>query len=216
MKLLSVNVGLPRPVPHDGQVVTTGIFKQPVDGPVMMRLGGLDGDGQADLANHGGQHKAVYAYTHEMYAHWAGELGRDDFTLGQFGENLTVCEMPDDEVCIGDVYRIRAAEVQVTQPRAPCFKLGLRMGDAAFIKRFLQSCRVGFYLRVLEEGEVAAGDDIERITADPRRVSVMDACRLMHFDRANRAAIERVLAVDALSPAWREAYEAIITQDREG
>jgi len=211
MKLLSVNIGRPRPVPYRGKLVSTGIFKSPAGGPLTMRKTNLEGDGQADSINHGGEHKAVYAYAHEMYDYWAAELQRDDLTWGQFGENLTVAGMPDDEVCIGDIYAIGQAHVQVTQPRAPCFKLGIRMGDAAFVKRFLQTCRVGFYLRVLREGEVAAGDSIERLTRDPHEVTVMEACRLMHFDKRNADAIRAVLNVEGLSPDWREAFEKLLS-----
>jgi MOSC domain-containing protein YiiM len=210
MRLLSINVGRPRPLAHNGELVQSGIFKSPVVGPVMLRKTNLDGDGQADLANHGGESKAVYAYSHKMYDYWQAELKRSDFNFGQFGENLTVSGMPDDQVSIGDVFRIGGAVVQVTQPRAPCFKLGIRMGDPSIVKRFLQTCRVGFYLRVLSEGVLAAGDAIEVVSRDPQRISVMEACRLRFFDKMNAAAIRRVLQVAALSPAWREQFENLL------
>src|SRR5215204_7170573 len=158
MKLLSVNVSPPAEVVHGGKTVTTGIFKEPVDGRVMLRTLNLDGDGQADLIGHGGIHKAAYAYSVENYEYWKRELGRTDFTFGQFGENFTVEGMLEDAVHIGDVFRVGDALVEVTQPRVPCYKLGLKMGLKGFEKKFLASCLVGFYLRVLEEGEVGVGD----------------------------------------------------------
>ena len=172
MKLLSVNVSLPRDVLHMKKTVSTGIFKESVVGRVMLRTLNLEGDGQADRENHGGLYKAVYAYSTEHYEHWKRELRRSDFTPGQFGENFTVQEMSEDDVHIGDVFRVGGALVQVTQPRAPCYKLGLRIGMPQFPKLFLASGRVGFYLRVLEEGEVGAGDVVERVKLDPERMTV--------------------------------------------
>ncbi len=162
MKLLSVNVSPPKEVAHGGKTVTTGIFKEPVDGRVMLRTLNLDGDGQADLTGHGGIYKAAYAYSVENYDYWKRELGRTDFTFGQFGENLTVEGMLEDEIHVGDVFRAGGALVEVTQPRVPCYKLGIKMGLRGFEKTFLASRRVGFYLRVLEEGEVGADDADER------------------------------------------------------
>lgn len=211
MKLLSVNVGRPRPVPHGGKLVETAIFKEPFAGPVMVRSTNLEGDRQADLVNHGGEHKAVYAYDHAMYDYWRRELSRDDFTFGQFGENLTVEGMPDDEVCIGDVCQIGTARLQVTQPRAPCFKLGIRMSDPGIVKKFLQTCRVGFYLRVLEEGRIEAGEEIALIERGPQQISVMQTCRLMYFDKGNVDDVRRLLQEDALSPAWREPLARRLT-----
>lgn len=211
MQLLSINVGRPRPVAHRGELVPTGIFKSPVRGPVRATKLGLVGDSQADLVNHGGEFKAVYAYQHEMYDVWARELARDDFTLGQFGENLTVTGMPDDEVCIGDIYQIGTATLQVTQPRAPCFKLGIRLGDAAFVKRFFQSCRVGFYLRVLVEGDLQAGDAITLVERSSdsaaERFSIERTFQIMLIERARRDnwdEIRRLLTIDGFAPAWRE------------
>ncbi len=150
MKLLSINVGRPRPVPYRDGVVSTGIYKEPVAGRTWLRRLNLDGDGQADLRVHGGEDKAVYAYPFERYAFWSRELRRNDLGYGQFGENLTVEGLLEEQVHIGDVYRIGAALLQVSQPRSPCFKLGVRMGDAAFVARFAAANYTGFYLRVLE------------------------------------------------------------------
>jgi len=206
MKLISINIGRPRPVPHEGRVVSTGIFKEPVAGPVFLRRLNLDGDGQADLRVHGGADKAVYAYPFEHYAFWAGELGRNDLTHGQFGENFTITGWLEDAVCIGDEFLIGAARVQVTQPRSPCFKLGIRMGDDQFPARFAAANRTGFYLRVLQEGRVAAGDAIERVAHDPSSLCVRDVFRLRH-DRGTRAEYERAARLSALSPSWRAVFE---------
>ena len=206
--LLSVNVGLPKPASHGNRTVLTGIFKEPVAGPVALRRSGLAGDGQADLENHGGESKAVYAFAHECYEGWQRELGRCDFRFGQFGENFTLEGWRDDEVHVGDVFEVGGARVEVTQPRAPCFKLGIRMGSPSFPRRFLAECRVGFYLRVLAEDEVGAGDIFQRVAVGPESVSVREVCRLLHFEAGNLAAIRRVLRIPALSPAWRASFEA--------
>ena len=206
MRLKSLNLSLPKEVAHEGKTVTSGIFKQPVEDRVMLLRLNLEGDGQADLWGHGGAFRAVYAYSFENYAYWARELGRDDFALGQFGENFTVEGMLDEEICVGDVFRIGGALVEVSQPRVPCYKLAIKMGIAGFQKRFLRSGRLGFYLRVLEEGEVGAGDDIELITRDPRRMSVREVNNLLYFDKDNWAAIEQALRIPALSHGWKESF----------
>jgi len=213
MMLLSVNVSLPRDVPHMKKTVSTGIFKEPVIGRVMLRTLNLDGDGQADRENHGGIYKAVYAYSIEHYEHWKRELGRGDFTPGQFGENFTVQGMAEEDVHIGDVFRVGGALVQVTQPRAPCYKLGLRMGMPQFPKLFLASGRVGFYLRVLEEGRVGAGEVVERVRVDPERMSVWEMNRLLYVKPADREALERALRIEALSPRRRRAFEELLARD---
>lgn len=207
MKLLSVNVSLPKEVPYRDKTTSTGIFKVPVSGRVMLRTLNLDGDGQADLKNHGGIYKAVYAYSIEHYDYWKRELGRNDFTFGQFGENFTVEEMLDDHIHIGDQFRVGTALVEVTQPRVPCFKLGIKMDSAQFPKLFLNSGRLGFYLRVLQEGEVGAGDNIERTTIGPERMTVREVCRLLYFDPQNLEGAKRALRVRALSSEWREPFE---------
>ncbi len=207
MKLLSVNVSLPREVEHGSETVSTGIFKEPVGDRVMLRTTNLDGDEQADLENHGGIYRAAYAYSIENYDYWRRELGRADFTFGQFGENLTVEGMMEDDVHIGDVFRVGQALVEVTQPRPPCFKLGIKMGMARFPKMFLASGRVGFYLRVLEEGEIGAGEAFELVKSDPERVSVREMSHLLFFDRENLESAKRALRVTALSPGWRDSFE---------
>lgn len=207
MQVISVNLGLPRPVPYQGGVVSTGIYKDPVAGRVWVRRLNLDGDGQADLKVHGGEYKAVYAYPVEHYAFWQRELGRNDFAHGRFGENLTVEGMIEDAVYPGDVYRIGEALLQVSQPRSPCFKLGIRMGDAQFPARFAAANRTGFYLRVLEEGRVQAGNAIERVRQAKELISVRDAFRLRHGGGGTRAEYERAARLDAFAPSWRAAFE---------
>ncbi len=212
MKLLSVNVSLPREVLHERETVSTGIFKRPVAGRVMLRTSNLDGDGQADLENHGGIHRAAYAYSIENYYHWRREIGRTDFAFGQFGENFTVEGMVEDDIHIGDVFRVGDALVEVTQPRPPCFKLGIKMGMARFPKLFLASGRVGFYLRVLEEGEVGAGDVFELIESGPERMTVREMSRLLFFEPENLEGAKRALRVRALSPGWRDSFEERLTK----
>ncbi len=212
MKLISVNVSLPKDVQHNGQTIRTGIFKEPVNERVMLRALNLDGDGQADLVGHGGTYKAVYVYSIENYDYWKQELGREDFTMGQFGENFTVEEMLDEEINVGDVFRVGGALAEVTQPRVPCSKLGLKMGWSKFPKVFLQSCRVGFYLRVLEEGEVGAGDLIERTKIDPEGMTVREVCHLLYFDQKNLEGAKKALRIQALSPGWRGSFEERLTQ----
>ena len=175
MKLLSVNVSLPREIRHDGKTVRTGIFKQPISDRVMLRELNIEGDGQADLIGHGGIYKAAYVYSIENYRYWETELGRSDFDFGQFGENFTVEGMLDDAIHLGDTFRIGGALVEVSQPRVPCFKLGIRMGIQGFEHVLLSSNRIGFYLRVLEEGEVGAGDTFEPVDTEPERMSVAEA-----------------------------------------
>lgn len=210
MKLLSVNVSQPKDVAYNGKMIQTGIFKEPVEGRVWLRKLGLDGDGHGDLAVHGGIDKAVYAYPIEHYEHWMEELGRDVFSFGQFGENFTVEGLIEEEIHIGDVFQIAGAQVQVTQPRVPCFKLGLKMGSSTFPKRFLTSERSGFYLRVIAEGSVGAGDSIERIKIDSARLSIKEVHHLYYFDNLNRQGIKRVLDVPALSDSWRESFEGFL------
>lgn len=210
MKLISINVAQPKDVLHNSQVVKTGIFKQPLQGRVMVRTLNIDGDGQGDARVHGGIYKAVYAYPVEHYDHWKHELGRDDLTYGKFGENLTVEGMREDSVHIGDVFRVGKALVQVTQPRVPCFKLGIKMDMLEFPKQFLASRKVGFYLRVLEEGEIEAGDSIEKISIDPQQMTVRTILHLRYFDKTDREGIKDAVQLEALAPAWREPFEKIL------
>ena len=206
MKLLSVNVSEPRSVFHNDQVIQTSIFKEPLSGRVMMRERNIDGDAQADLRNHGGVHKAAYAYPFENYTFWKNELRRDDFTYGQFGENLTVEGMTEDNANIGDVFRIGGALVQVSQPRNPCYKLGIKMGAPEFVRTFLESCRLGIYLRVLEEGEIGAGDAIERIKEDPEGMTVREIARLRNIDTQNLERAKKALHIEALAPELRQEF----------
>ena len=207
MKLLSVNVSRPRDISHNGKTVRTGIFKQPIDGRTMLRELNVDGDGQADLVGHGGIYKAAYVYSFENYRYWENELGRSDFEFGQFGENFTVEGMLDDDIHVGDTFRIGGALVEVSQPRVPCFKLGIRMGVLGFEHVLLSSNRIGFYLRVLEEGEVGAGDAIEPVERDPERLSVAKVHNLLYFDLGDLDGARKALRIKALSPGWRGSFE---------
>jgi MOSC domain-containing protein YiiM len=207
MKLLSVNVSPPKEGTKGDRTVTTGIFKEPVDGRVMLRTLNLDGDGQADLVGHGGIYKAAYAYSVENYDYWKRELGRTDFPFGQFGENFTVEGMLEDEIHVGDVFRAGGALVEVTQPRVPCYKLGIKMGLRGFEKNFLASRRVGFYLRVLEEGDVGAGDTFDRVRTDPEKMTVQEICGLLYFNPEDLEGARKALRIRALSPGWRQSFE---------
>lgn len=214
MKLLSVNLSLPKTIDYGGKRVTTGIYKEPAAGRVMVGRLGLQGDGQADLTVHGGIDKAVYVYDLDSYHYWQRELGRDDLASGHFGENLTVSGMADDRVHIGDVFRVGEALLEVTQPRVPCYKLELKMEMPGFSRQFLASGRLGFYFRVLEEGTVGAGDLIERVKTDPEQVSVRQIARLLYFDYENFEEIRRVLRIPALAAGWRDAFEELLAKSQ--
>jgi MOSC domain-containing protein YiiM len=203
MELLAISSGRARELDYDRRRILTGIYKEPVVGPVKTTALGIEGDVQVDRENHGGPDKAVYAYSIENYRYWEQELGRSPFPYGQFGENFTVSGMPDETVHVGDVFRIGTALLQVTQPRVPCFKLGIKMGDPAFVGRFRRSGRVGFYLRVLEEGEVQAGDPITRISEDGEKLDIRDAMLALDKGSRQREIIERALGIEALSQAWQ-------------
>ena len=203
MRLISVNVGQPRDVEWQGRLVTTAIFKEPLAGPVMLRAHNLDGDRQADLSVHGGAYKAVYAYPSEHYAYWHAELPGVELPWGKFGENFTVEGLLEDQVCIGDRFRVGGAEVVVSEPRVPCYKLGLKFGDAGMVKRFLGSRRTGFYFAVAKEGMVRAGDSIEPLSRDPARVSVAEVFGV-YTSEADADLLRRIAEVEALSPVWRE------------
>lgn len=204
MKIISVNVGLPRIVLRNGEPVSTGIFKEPVAGRVTMRTLNLDGDRQADLSVHGGPEKAVYVYPSEHYEFWQRELPDMDLPWGMFGENLTTTGLLETETNIGDKFRVGTAEVMVTQPRMPCYKLGIRFGRADIIKRFLISERSGFYLSVLKEGEVGAGDEFVPVEKNVSGVRVVDITRLYSSDRENVDLLRRAIATEALPESWRE------------
>ena len=210
MKIISVNVGLPRLVLRNGEPVSTGIFKEPVAGRVMMRTLNLDGDRQADLSVHGGPEKAVYVYPSEHYDFWKRELPDMDLPWGVFGENFTTTGLFETEVNIGDKFRVGAAEVMVTQPRMPCYKLGVRFGRAEIIKRFLISERSGFYLSVLKEGEVGAGDEFELLEKNTSAVRVIDVTRLYSSDKHNLDLLRQAIRTEALPASWREYFQTRI------
>ena len=206
MKLLSVNVGLPREIEWKGKVIRTSIFKAPVSGRVSLTKLNLDGDQQSDLSVHGGIDRAVYAYPLEHYSFWREELPGVELAPGAFGENFTTEGLLDEAVYIGDRFRVGSAELVVTQPRMPCFKLGIRFGRADIIKRFLQSRRAGFYFAVVQEGEVAAGDSIELLARNKHGVTVTDVVNLYGADAGNQDLLRRASELPALPEAWREYF----------
>ena len=215
MKVLSLNVGLPREVTWQGKRVTTGIFKEPIQERVMMRTVNLDGDQQADLTVHGGVSKAVYAYPSEHYKYWRTELPGMDLSWGMFGENFTTEGLLEDAVYIGDRFRIGETEVMVTEPRMPCYKLGIKFGRADIIKRFLASRRTGFYFAVMGEGMVGAGDDVELIGREQREISVADITRLYAFDKDDVKSLRRVILVDALPEGWKGYFRHQLEKQTE-
>jgi MOSC domain-containing protein YiiM len=204
--LLSVNAGLPREVQWRGRVVLTSIFKAPVPGRVRVMRMNLVGDRQADLSVHGGADKAVYAYPSEHYAFWRNELPGADLPWGAFGENLTTEGLLEDKVHIGDRFRAGSAEFIVTQPRMPCFKLGIRFNRPDMVKRFLRSGRTGFYLAVLREGEIGAGDRLDLIEEDASHITVADVVALYAADAANQDLLRRASELPALPASWREYF----------
>lgn len=215
-RLISVNVGLPREVDWQGKVVHTAVWKQSVAGRVMARRLNLDGDGQGDLEGHGGEHRAVMVYQLESYRHWETYLQRGDLEYGQFGENLTVDGLPDDEVCIGDRYRIGGALFEVTQPRVTCYRVGIRMGDPQMPALLVSHKRPGFYFRVIEEGEIGAGDEIVKVADGPELVSVAEIDALLYLPGHPRDRLERALRIPALSKGWKGSLEALIAADKQG
>ena len=212
-RLLSVNVGLPRDVTWNGKTVRTSVWKSSVDGRRMVRKLDIDGDAQADLAGHGGEHRAVFVYQMDSYHYWERLLGRNDFAFGQFGENFTVEGLPDNEVCIGDRYRIGGAEFEVTQPRVTCYRVGIRMNEPRMAALLVEHHRPGFYFRVLQEGEVGAGDDIVKISDGPERISVADVDALLYLPGHSREQLERALRIPALSKGWQSSFQAMLQQD---
>ena len=205
--LVSVNVGLPREVTWKGKTVTTGIFKEPVAGPVHLRRHNLDGDGQADLSVHGGPTKAVYVYPAKHYDYWRRELGDADLAWGAFGENLTIEGVDEDGIHIGDEFRVGSARVVATEPRMPCSKLGVRFDRVDMVKRFLKSQRTGFYFGVVEEGVVQAGDSLEPVSEYPDLLRVADVTRLYTTEKTNEALLRRAISVEALPTSWRGYFE---------
>lgn len=210
MKIVSINVGLPREVEWHGRMVTTGIFKEPNIGRLALRKLNLDGDRQADLSVHGGEHKAVSCYPAEHYAYWKKELPGHELPLGMFGENFTTEGMLESAVHLGDRFSVGSAEVIVTQPRLPCYKLGVRFGSDDMVKRFLASKRTGFYLAVTHEGEVGAGDEIRLLDRDPNAIPVSEITRLYiakSFGDADAAAIQLISQVAAVPDSWKQYLE---------
>jgi ferredoxin-NADP reductase/MOSC domain-containing protein YiiM/ferredoxin len=213
-KLLSVNVGLPREIAWQGKIVRTAIWKQPVPGRVLARRLNLDGDGQADLKGHGGEHRAVMVYQLEAYQYWERELGRSDFEFGQFGENFTVQGLVDAEVCIGDRYRIGAAVFEVTQPRVTCYRLGIRMNNPQMAALLVSHRRPGFYCRVITEGEVGAGDEIEKIEDGPGKISVAEVDSLLYSTNHDLSRIAIAARIPALSQGWKGSFDAFLRADK--
>ena len=212
-RLLSVNVGLPRDVTWSGKTVRTGIWKSPVEGRRMVRKLNIVGDGQGDLAGHGGEQRAVFVYQMESYHYWERFLGRNDFVYGQFGENFTVEGLPDDEVCIGDRYRIGDAIFEVSQPRVTCYRIGIRMNEPRMAALLVAHHRPGFYFRVLQEGEVGAGDDIVKMVDGPERITVAEVDGLLYLPEHSRKELQRALRVPALSKGWQGSFQAMLQQD---
>jgi ferredoxin-NADP reductase/MOSC domain-containing protein YiiM len=215
-RLLSVNVGLPRDIAWKGRTVHTGVWKNPVRGSCRVRRLNLEGDGQGDLAGHGGEHRAVFVYQIESYRHWQEQLKRSDFVFGQFGENFTIEGMADDTVCIGDRFQIGSALFEVTQPRVTCFRVGIRMNEPRMASLLTSSGRPGFYFRVLNEGQVAAGDEIVKVGEAKERMTVAEVNALLYFPNHSRERLERALRIEALSHGWHGSFEALLQSQQNG
>jgi ferredoxin-NADP reductase/MOSC domain-containing protein YiiM len=214
-RLVSVNVGLPRDVSWEGKTVHTGVWKSAVPGRRVVRRLNVEGDGQGDLAGHGGEQRAVFVYQTSSYHYWEKELQRSDFTFGQFGENFTVEGLPDDEVCIGDRYRIGTALFEVTQPRVTCYRVGIRMSDARMPALLVSHRRPGFYFRVLEEGEAGAGDEIVKLAEGPFQMTVAEADALLYLPGHSRDQLQRALNIPALSPGWQASFRAMLQEEEQ-
>src|SRR5262244_3978242 len=215
-RLLSVNVGLPRDIMWQGRTVHTAIWKAPVEGPRMVRRFNIDGDGQGDLAGHGGEHRAVFVYQIDSYRYWQNKLGRNDFTYGQFGENFTVDGLSDREVCIGDRYRIGNAVFEVTQPRVTCYRVGIRMNEPRMPALLVSHGRPGFYFRVLQEGEVGAGDNIVKLADGSERITVAEIDALLYLPGHSRQQMERALRIPALSQGWQASFQVMLRETSSG
>jgi ferredoxin-NADP reductase/MOSC domain-containing protein YiiM len=213
-QLLSVNVGLPKEVAWSGRTVWTGIWKAPVQGRHFVRQLNIEGDGQGDLVGHGGEQRAVLVYQMASYRHWAAQLGRNDFTFGQFGENFTIDGLPDDEVCIGDRYRIGTALFEVTQPRVTCYRVGIRLREPRMAALLVSHLRPGFYFRVIEEGDVGTGDEITRVAAGPERMTVSEVNALLYLPGHRRDKLQQVLRIPALSIGWQDSFRALLRDMR--
>ena len=212
-RLLSVNVGLPHDVTWNGTSVRTAVWKSPVEDRRMVRKLNVAGDGQADLVGHGGENRAVFVYQMDSYHYWESFLGRSDFTFGQFGENFTVEGLPDNEVCIGDRYRIGSAEFEVTQPRVTCYRVAIRMNEPRMPALLVEHHRPGFYFRVLQDGEVGAGDNIVKIADGPEKITVADTDALLYLPGHSSEQLQRALRIPALSKGWQSSFQAILQQD---
>ena len=208
--LVSVNVGMPKDVPWHGKTVHTGVWKHQVAGPQMVRRLNIDGDGQGDLNGHGGEQRAVLVYQIQSYRHWQQHFGRDDFTHGMFGENLTVDGLPDDEVCIGDRYRIGEAEFEVTQPRVTCYRVGMRLGEPELPALLVSHHRPGFYMRVITEGHIQGGDAIIKTRTGPGALSVADTDALLYLPDPDRVKLRAALEIPALSPGWQGSFRDLL------
>ena len=208
--LRSVNVGLPNNVSWQGKTVYTGVWKHPVEGPVMVRRLNIDGDGQGDTNGHGGEQRAVLVYQIQSYRHWATHFGRGDLGYGQFGENLTVDGLPDDEVCIGDRYRIGEAEFEVTQPRVTCYRVGMRFGEPELPALLVSHHRPGFYMRVITEGRIQAGDEIVKTRTGPGALSVADTDALLYLPGRDLAKLRLATQIPALSPGWQGSFRELL------
>ena len=215
-RLLSVNVGLPRDITWRGKTVHTAIWKDPVQGRRMVRRLNINGDGQGDLKGHGGEHRAVFVYQIDSYRYWQDRLGRSDFTYGQFGENFTVDGLSDDDVCVGDRYRIGEALFEVTQPRVTCYRVGIRMDEPQMAALLTSSGKPGFYFRVLQEGEVEAGDEIVKIADGAERMTVAEINALLYLPGHSRQQLARALRISALSAGWRTSFQAFLQQESSG
>jgi len=211
-QLLSVNVGLPCEIEWKGKTVRTAVWKDAVRGRRKVGKLNIDGDGQADLVGHGGEHRAVFVYQIDSYRYWERQLGRKDFVFGQFGENFTVEGLSDDEVCIGDRYRIGSALFEVTQPRVTCYRVGIRMHEPHMPALLVEHHRPGFYFRVLEAGEVGAGDEIMKVSNGPERMSVAETDALLYLTGRSRAQLERALRIPTLAAGWRGSFQALLQQ----
>jgi ferredoxin-NADP reductase/MOSC domain-containing protein YiiM len=214
--LISVNVGIPRDIEWQGKVVHTAVWKRSAPGRVMARRFNLDGDGQGDLAGHGGEHRAVMVYQLDSYRHWETYLQRHDFEYGQFGENLTVDGLPDEEVCIGNRYRIGGALFEVTQPRVTCYRVGIRMNNTQMPALLVSHKRPGFYLRVIEEGEIGAGDEIVKVADGAECISVAEIDALLYLPDHPRDQLQRALRIPSLSAGWKGSLEALLEADQPG
>jgi MOSC domain-containing protein YiiM len=215
-RLLSVNVGLPRDIAWRGETVRTAVWKEPVQDRRTVRQLNIDGDQQGDLAGHGGVYRAVFVYQMDSYHYWERQLGRHDFVFGQFGENFTVDGLSDEEVCIGDHYRVGSALFEVTQPRVTCYRVGIRMNEPRMAALLVAHRRPGFYLRVLQEGEVGAGDEIVKIADGPEQITVAELNGMLYLAQRSRAQLERALRIPALSPGWQTSFRVLLEQMQTG